>query len=572
MNAPAVPANLTLIGGEILAVADGADGLAGGPALEYLAAALAPPGARVLVAGPHDDQLVRALTNRGAQVTRLLRAYPDAEAVALAQPDVRVLAGSLSKLDVSQPYDAVIAVDGCHRLCSVEGTQLNWAECVDMLAAALAPNGVLLLSVANPLGLDRLVALPATGVKEPAGPDESAPAGVDEIARRIGAERSVTAIYAGYPTSRTPSLLLRTDALTPDGGAHPVLATLAAAAAAHGFAGQAVLTDPRTLAATAVRAGAAAALAPAWIVAVTPTGAGTGPLPPTVVADRPGDSGFGATYELVVDGASAIRRPVPGAPYRSGPLERDVRRLAGPVPRGRMLDELLLTTAARPDAPALRQALRGYVTWLATLADPIPAVPANVVVTGDAYALLDPSWRWTATVRPDTARARALRLVATELAGGGLRHPWPATAGVDDLTTLLAAAADSPVGPAAIAAGIALDVEVRSAMDALDPAGRAALGTALAELRPAAPRADLDGHRELRAALLRERREVSRLAALNAWCGRNIALLEDSLRRSERQVALFSGSIGYRSTQLAISTAKRTLRPVKRRVKNLMGR
>ena len=564
MNAQTIPPNVELIGGEMLGVADGDAGRAGGAALEYLAGTVASPGARVLVAGPHHEDLIRALVTRGAQVTCLLRAYADAEAIAIALPDVRVLAGSLSKLEAPEPFDAVIALDGCHRLCSVEGIQLGWDECLDVLGTVLAPRGVLLLAIANPLGIDRLVALPAMST----GQDESAPAGVGEIAGRVGVHRAVAALYGGYPSAMTPSLLYRIDAATPV--ASPTLGTLAAAACAQGFAGQPVLTDPRALAATAVRAGAGTELAAGWIVALTASGAAAPSLPSTVVADRPGDAGFAAAYEL--DGASGMRRPVPAAAYRSGALARDSARLSGPVPAGRMLDELLLSMAVRRDAPAMRQALHAYVTWLGTLDDMVTAVPANVVVADGTYTRLDPSWTWTASVRTDAARARALRLLAVELVGGGIHHPWPSTVGVDELTVLLAAAAGSPVEPGALAAGIELDLEVRSAMDGLDAAGRDALRTAITDPRPASPRVDLDGYRELQAALARERQEVARLQALTEWYGRSLSLLEDSLHRSERQVALFSGSIGYRSAKLVVTTAKRSLRPVKRQVKNLMGR
>lgn len=625
MTTQTKPSNLDLIGGEMLGYSDsdGSGGAAGGPALAYLAGAAIPARARVLIAGPHDDDLVRAILARGAQVTCLLRAYTDAEVVATAFPKVTVLAGSLTKLNIDESYDVVVALDGCARLCSVEGRQLTWAECVDALGAAVAPTGALLLAVANPLGIDRLVALPdAEHLRTVSRYDGTAPFSADEIGAGIGPDRTIAALYAAYPLPSSPSLLIRTDVATRD--ARAVYATLAAAACAQGFAERPVLTDPRAIAATAVRAGASAQLAPTWIVAITAAGQQASALPATVVADRPADPGFAAVYELVANehpvnvanehpvnqalagpplsnqrvtdrpsagqpgagqpgagqpsavgaetGNPLVRRPVAAPSYTSGSLTRDVGRLSGTVPAGRMLDELLLTTASRLEAPALRQALHGYVTWLATLDDPVVAVPGNVVVSGDAYTLLDPSWTWTAAVRTDVARARALRLIAVELVGSGSRHPWSATADVDELTVLLSAAAGSSVDPAAIAAAVDLDVEVRAARGGLDQAAKDALHAEITAVRPAMPRVDLDGYRELQAALLREQREVARLEAVTAWNERNISMLEDALRRSERQVALFSGSVGYRSAKLVVATAKRGLQPVKRQVKNIIGR
>ena len=54
--------------------------LADGGPLAALAARLVPPGARVLVAGPHDPALLDQLGH--AEVTCLLRSHPDAVALA----------------------------------------------------------------------------------------------------------------------------------------------------------------------------------------------------------------------------------------------------------------------------------------------------------------------------------------------------------------------------------------------------------------------------------------------------------------------------------------------------------
>ncbi|HWS33958.1 MAG TPA: hypothetical protein VN408_14595, partial [Actinoplanes sp.] len=124
---------------------------AGGSLYRHLLDRL-PTGIRVLVAGPHDAGLVRALADK-REVTCLLRSRPDAERM----PDVTVLCGTLSKLTDADRYDTVIAFDGVGRLCSPEDTPLDWIESVRILQRSLRPGGTLLLTVENELGVHRLV-------------------------------------------------------------------------------------------------------------------------------------------------------------------------------------------------------------------------------------------------------------------------------------------------------------------------------------------------------------------------------------------------------------------------------
>ncbi len=537
-----VPVNLTLIGNEMLGCTDAENRVPGGPALERLVADLTPPLARVLLAGPHDDGLVEAALARGAEVTCLLRAYVDAFAVATAYPQVRVMAGSLTKLDPSQRYDVVIAADGCWRLCSADGPQLDWQECLDRLRGILAPAGRLVLAVANPLGLDRLVEMPV--LTQPTA-DESAPASVADI---LALDVAGANIYCAYPTSTAPLVLIPTQVLDDARAAStaPTLAALVADACAREFAGRAVLSDPRRLATTAVRGDAAATLAASWIVVATP---GLTESPAAIIADRPGAPGFDVRYELTGAGASMIRKPDPSPIYRCDGLQRDSTRLAAPIPSGRFLHHLLAATAASGNGPAMRQALHGYATWLETLDDPIFAAPANVVTDGDSYALFDPSWSWHRPVPPIVALTRALREVAADLVAGGAHHPWPATTDVDELTLTLAAAAGRPTDRATVAAAVELEEAVRSALGGKRESGATGV--------------DDTGYRELVVALRRERDEVEHLRAMIAWYGYLLDDRERTLAHSERMVAMFSGSLRYRTYRIVTAPARRARRAVR---------
>src|SRR4051812_19370474 len=87
LAAPPV-SNLRRIGGEMFAWTD--HNPVRGALLRHLATQFAGPGRRVLVAGPHADDLVTALTDGGATVSWLIRSLGDAENTAREHPKVTV--------------------------------------------------------------------------------------------------------------------------------------------------------------------------------------------------------------------------------------------------------------------------------------------------------------------------------------------------------------------------------------------------------------------------------------------------------------------------------------------------
>src|ERR1700761_7652562 len=91
LAAPPV-SNLRRIGGEMFAWSDRdprrGPAVPGGAVLRYLLAGLAGPGRTVLVAGPHDDDLVSGLAAAGATVSWLVRSLSDAELAARTHPEV----------------------------------------------------------------------------------------------------------------------------------------------------------------------------------------------------------------------------------------------------------------------------------------------------------------------------------------------------------------------------------------------------------------------------------------------------------------------------------------------------
>ncbi|MCO8273446.1 hypothetical protein M1L60_22900 [Actinoplanes sp. TRM 88003] len=486
-----------MIGGEMPSFTE--DRPRAGGALFGLLAERLPADARVLIAGPHDDALIDAVAAR-SDVTCLIRSQP--EAVALDGRGRRVLCGSLAKLTGDEQYDAVVALDGLGRLCSVEGPQLDWAECLQALVRALRPGGTLLLTVENELGLHRLVDLTsATSAHtdsdwSPLGEFGSKPGNPARLADRLTAE-GLTAGWVGtaWPVPEAPALIATAEALR-DGPAD-VLAALAASAAGRAYAGKEVLSDPRRLAAAAVRDGLGPEFAAAWVVTAhrDPGPGVAATLPPVLVGDGP-------VTELTPgrDGLwnRRVLREVPG---------RDGSGGDGPLPRGRLLEELLLTACLRHDLPIVRRLLTGWAT-----AQP-GATADNVVVHQDTYALLDPG------VPPQTD---VIRRFAQTLLTGGYAHPWPAAVTLETLTSILHAAADR-----------AGDVPTDS--------------------REELPVSRRDQEEQLRAL----RRQLADADARAQRFERELEKRDKELRKARTQIATFSGSVSFRVAKLGMGVARK---------------
>ena len=246
---------IDLIGGEMPAFTEDRPA-AGGALLTHLVGRL-PAGASVLVAGPHTGELIDALAAR-TDVTCLVRSQP--EAIALDARGRRVRCGSLARLPATGQYDIVVALDGLDRLCSVEGPQYDWSESLEALTRVLRPGGTLLLAVENDLGVHRLVdpATPTSAQTDSAwlalGEFDTRPGTPTTLAERLaGQGLAVDWLGAAWPLPAAPTLIATPNALRD--GPIDALAAAAAGAVGRAYADRSVLSDPRRLAATAVRAG-----------------------------------------------------------------------------------------------------------------------------------------------------------------------------------------------------------------------------------------------------------------------------------------------------------------------------
>ncbi|WP_327031991.1 class I SAM-dependent methyltransferase [Micromonospora ureilytica] len=595
MTTETAPAGrITLPGGEMLAWSDlPQERLANGGPLAALAARLVPPGARVLVAGPHDPALLDRLTH--AEVTCLLRSHPDA--VALAHRAARVVVGGPSGLPDDETYDVVIAAAGLDPVESVEGARLGWDGVLARLAAAVRPGGALLLRLDNPLGLHRLVdTTPWYALRDDSAwmiggvLDRAHPANRDQLRERLrAAGLRPAACWAAYPDVNTPTALLDADHLDRDAGSGLFDAVLHGACAG-GFTSATVLQDPARLAVDALHAGRAADLAPSWLTLAHRPADHTDPTTPTADPDLPvalvqtGRPGIGVLE--VLHGPSgwrwglipAVDATTPaGAPFASREAAyRDVDALSGPVPSGRLLRTLLLDAALRRDLATLRALLHGYAGWLADQADTDGRIAGaaalagtdNVVVDGERYAVLDPSWRATAALPADVVLARGLWRFAAGLLTGGYAHPWSSTLDVAGLTVVLGGLAGQDLDRATVDEAVEAEAAIAAALHGLDAGGSVDLAAELHAVAPTDPPVGGHSYQQLREAWLRQREELTRLAALTAWTEELLTSRERALRRAETTIGLLSGSLSYRVGRLAITPArlaKRGARAAKRR-------
>lgn len=566
-----MPGNLRLIGGEMLVWTDkepeqGRIPVGGGAVEELLRGAVS-PGARVLLAGLHDRGVVDVLDSGGMDVTCVVRSYPDALELATAYPRMQVLCGSVAKIEAEGAYDFVVALDGVERLVSAEGGVLSWRDAVEVLRRSVRAGGTLVFGHENLLGLHRMVGMSPWYASRtdadwtPVGEyDETRPNSAADLQAKLGElGLQVQERFLGFATPAEPTVLVTED-LAVDADLNRFLRVAVSAACGEQFAGVPVLSDPRHLASSALRAGAASTFAPVWVVIATNHGVAAEAGSRLVVSEA-ATAPWPIRYEVTRAGQGWTRR-ILGEPvtFQREGLRRDPAAIGGPLPTGQLLDERLVELCLRRDLPELSWLLARYAAWLADGADgdglvsgpQLYATTADVLITADGFGLWDPTWSATEGVPVDVALARSLRAFAIKLITGGYSHPWPMTADADSLTVILGGLAGHPMERPALTAALELEVRLLGAQRGLDEAERAQLSEALATVTAGTPPVDLDSHRELRLALERLQDELVHAQARTAWAEELLASREKALRWAESKVDMLSGSLTYRIGRLVM--------------------
>lgn len=583
---------ILLPGGEMLAWSDlGTEEPTDGGPLRALSARVVPAGARVLLAGPHAPGFLDRLAH--AEVTCLLRSHLDGVALAerAAGLAVRVIVGGPAGLPANETFDVVLAMSGLDAVESIEGARPGWDGVLAVLADRLRPGGTLLLRMDNPIGLHRLVGLsPWYAAREDSQwtvegvLDAGHPANLDQLRRRLADSGLVPdACFAAYPHPKAVTALLATGELdhrTSSGLLDAVLHN----ACSHGYADRSVLQDPARLAVDALHAGLAARLAPAWVVQARRTplpAAEPTPLPVALFQTGPPDVGGIEVLALGQDRHWQVTQPpLPTAPD-TGPAYRDPTALTGPVPAGRLLRTLLLDACLRQDLDRLRALLSGYAHWLCscTVAGRISGAPAlagvdNVVVDGERFAVLDPSWQAADPLPVDVALARCLWRFAAILLTGGYSHPWSSTLDLAGLTVVLGGMAGRDLDRATVCRAVETEVALVAALTGLDQAGQEKLRDELEALEPSSPPPGPRSYQQLHEAWLRQREELGRIQAVLRWTENLITSRERALRRADAMIKVLSGSVSFRLGRLVITPARwarRAVRALKRRLRKALN-
>lgn len=521
------PGNVRLIGGEMLLWSD-ADAVTDwrGVGLE-LAGRLLPGSRRVLLAGPHAAGLVAAVADRAPHSAVLVRSHPDACALAGRHPSLTVHCGRLRALTEEEPYDLVLALDGLGRTHSAEEPAPSWQESFEALARLVSPGGRLVLAVPNDLGVDRFVeARPpdrrgADGHWEPRGFDPTHPCGPAALDTALAAAGLVAdSRYAAYPGRDTPRALLASELLAQE---LPEALTVPLAARA----GDTMLVaDPLRLTRLAFRHGLGEQLAPLWVAVATrpaaglPTGLPTG-LPAGLPADPPADLPADLPAGLVEVGrvvhevtATTTRRLPDGSPR--------------PIPRGRVLEEVLVEACAREDVRSIRHLLARLADWVEDGGD---APADNLVWDGERFAAVTPLPAPTGPVDARVVLCRVLWRFAVRLLASGHHHPWPWPQAADELALTLCGMAGRPCGE-----------------DDLDRARKleAELGQPATPGTAPAYRDLLAAHDRLSDQLTAALARVARLETKLTYRERELVRARARLRRTQRKAAALRKSLGHR--------------------------
>lgn len=462
-----------LIGGDMLAWAD----LPAVPTLTavgYLLARLVRDQrpASVLLLGPRAASLLDGLPG-DVDVDVLVRGLPDARnlsALSGLRSHLHVYCGGYDFFDSPSTYDLVICLDGPEVLQTPDSHGMSHAQVVARSAQLTAPDGLLLATVANQLGLDHLFRLELRSLYD--GDDQwyrGAP-GFDTrrpYPRELGAlfdqaKLAVSTRYCVFPSPTEPSLLAREEALNDPLVSTHVSSLIHATEGRH-FSERPALVDPYQLSRTMVEAGMAFELAPLWLVVARHEESGelAGLDLPVVICGEDGtlpEWTAVSTISRTPDGWSrGVHSPQAMTMMNERRVGRDIAVVGESVADGRILEAALREACAGGNVATIRRLVQRYGDWLTDDALwPAPvgkqrffATPDNVVEQSNAtFAVFDPSWYWAEDIPAVLSVQRGLRVFARRLLRSGAEHPWKADISPDALCQTLCAMADLPWTPA----------------------------------------------------------------------------------------------------------------------------
>jgi hypothetical protein len=375
-----------------------------------LADLLRDPGStRVLVLGPHSDDVYLALGDR--DVTVLQRSLSDAEEHAIRFAGHRVVTGDLASFGDGQTWDLVVALDGVERVSSNDRPSVTWADRVAHVVALVAPTGRLVLGVDNPTGALALADARPTAERRETG-DWEPPASTDAsrprtLADALGAVPGLTGTgYAAAWLGTRPGLLLAPIA-TRDARIRSAVAAERVDLAVH-----ALLFDPTDLASDRLAQGRFEDAASAWVLGL----------------GRTAPAGLPAAY--LRDATGVV-------------LRLSAEDLAGAATAPLVAERAVDLTQAE-DLIALRALVAGYLGWLEKTAR--WSAPDRTTADGDTFVAV------LGEIEPPAGPvALGAAWLARRLLAPDVRRIWPPWMGEDALARTLAAMAGIALDPADLA-------------------------------------------------------------------------------------------------------------------------
>ncbi|WP_353950854.1 hypothetical protein V6K52_14590 [Knoellia sp. S7-12] len=551
---------------------------------------------KVLLAGPRAAMLVENLPAT-ATIEILLRSIPDSRVVSDAaglHDRASLHIGGIDAYDNDTGFDLVVALGGPTRLLGPDSTGMGEAEVVARLAGLLAPEGTLVVDVANELGLHELLAAqPLLDVDD----DDAWHIGADGFNHRrlhlaelegVRQDQGLTtdALFGAYPTPDAHHLLVDGAALAEG---TPRLTDAArrhsCRAAERHFRDIPALRDPRGTVERLVDGGVVTQLAPAWLlVAHRGTAAQSLTLPAVIDAETWVDPAWARIHSVDHGGVSS-------AVWASGNVDAEVnvgaitRDLAPQTPaNGRILEMELRDACARRSHRDIRMLVEQYRTWLrdpsvwttATAERRGFATIDNVVIGDDGtLSVVDSSWRRAGVLGADDMFVLALRQFATRLMASAAPHPWKTSTTPDELTASLGAMVGTVVTSDVVWRVVRVQSEIAAVITPSDLTVAELIETSLelGALPLNLPSANSAGFRELLAHDRMRSRRMREHDGQVAWLEGTLRHRDRYIRDLERIIERYEETLTWKTvqairaprriaTQKAVSTAKSTANEV----------
>ncbi|NUW30381.1 hypothetical protein HTZ77_02915 [Nonomuraea sp. SMC257] len=260
---------------------------------------------------------------------------------------------------------------------------------------------------------------------------------------------------------------------------------------------------------------------------------------PAAVADAPRDvlpEGLVEVGRAVHEVTATSTRRLPGGTAR-------------PIPRGRIVEEVLVEACAREDVRAVRDLLAALAAWVADGGD---APADNLVWDGERFTAITPVPAPGSPESVPVVLCRILWRFAVRLLAAGHHHPWPWPLDAGQLALTLCGMAGQTCDQDDLDRARKLEAELGQPVGPAELAGAAPTYRDLLSARDRVTE-------QLTASLAR----IARLETKLSYRERELVRTRAKLRKSQRKAATLRRTLGYRLSR-RLSRPRRAARKVLR--------